>query len=152
MTTTNENAVEVLDQPLTRADLIQRLHDAGHAPSAIAEAADVTLELVRTVITRRTPTPGDDELQEAWAGVERDVVRFIRKTMRVGTQTDKMALAKVVAGRLLAKRGVGEADSMEEYSLMWSAIREEQRGTAQDPDNLRHLPQPLDYDDDEGEY
>jgi hypothetical protein len=144
--TTSEPKVAAELVPLE--GVIQRLHASGLPAHLVAEASGQPLTVVQTVLRRRVTTPQDDELEAAWALVERDALRFIRRTYRFGTQADKMSLTKIIAGRMLAKRANVDNIAVEEARMTWMEIREEQRAAAQPLDNLAHFPTQLDQDDD----
>lgn len=135
---------------LVPSQVIERLSGAGLPVSLIAEATSLPAAEVRVILRKRAQlTPEDEELSRQWAAIERDTIEFIRRTFHRGTQSDKMQLAKIVAGRMLSKRAGGDEDAREEMMVTWQEIREEQRAVKQLPDNVRALPHQLDYDEDD---
>lgn len=149
--TTSSEPPETPSELVPVNEVVQRLHASGLPAHLVAEASGQPITVVQTILRRRvTTTPADEELEAAWAAVERDAIRFIRRTFRYGTQSDKMSLTKIIAGRLLAKRANLDNVAIEEARTTWMEIREEQRSTAlTPPDNVTLFPVQLyDQDDD----
>lgn len=124
-----ENSVEVLDETMTREEVIAQLSRIGLSPSVIGKAAGVSASAVKTIIRRRTiqTLPDDPLIQEAWKEIELEAIDHIKRTIRFGAQNDRMALLKIIAGRALSRRGAETSEQFEEMKMAWDEIREEQR-------------------------
>lgn len=146
------NEVELLDETVSKRDVINSLLASGMVPSLISQSTKTPIAVIQTLVRTRY-APADEELETAVRMMQMNAIRFVNRELVHGTRESKLALSKIIIGRMLSKTNGGEANGIDEMRTAWVEIQEEQRSPSQVPvSNVSFLPHGLDVDDDEDEF